>query len=343
MCGSARYREPVIAALLLAFVAQTPVPAAEPAAWKRERGSAEVRSFLEEWRDESRSRDVPVKLYHPAGDGPFPVVIFSHGLGGTRENYAYLGEHWASHGYVSVHVQHVGSDDSVWRGNAKPMQAMQHATEDLENLLGRPKDVSFAIDELTRRNALEGWALRGKLDLGALAVAGHSFGAYTSLCSAGRDLVTPLGEKIEVSDARVKACIAMSPQGSARDAANGSWREFACPVFHMTGTKDESPIRGDAKPEERRIPFDTIDKAEQYLLIFDGGDHMTFGDRSRLFGARDPAHHPLILSSSTAFLDAYLKHDAAAFTWLRDGGFTSILGSKGTFEHKEPAPAASAK
>lgn len=34
------------------------------------------------WRDRLRHRDVPVKIYMPRGNGPFPAIIFSHGLGG---------------------------------------------------------------------------------------------------------------------------------------------------------------------------------------------------------------------------------------------------------------------
>jgi predicted dienelactone hydrolase len=58
-----------------------------------------------DWRDSARDRDVPVKIYYPKDlGGPVPVVIFSHGLGGSREGYEYLGRHWAGCGFVSVHV-----------------------------------------------------------------------------------------------------------------------------------------------------------------------------------------------------------------------------------------------
>ncbi len=321
-------------ALAQAPVDRTP-QMVEPALDRREAGPAKVASFLETWRDETRARDVPVKIWHPdaaSGAGPFPVIVFSHGLGGTRDGYAFLGKHWASWGYVCVHVQHLGSDDSVWRGNPKPTEALQAATTNLDNLLGRPKDISFAIDELTRRNALEAWPLKGKLDLAKLGVAGHSFGAYTSLCSAGRVLVGPGGTRYEVADARVKAALAMSPQGNERERANGSWSSFATPCFHMTGTKDTSPIVGDSTPEERRIPFDVIDKCEQYLLILEGAQHMAFSDSGR--GSRNPAHWPLILASSTAFWDAELKGDAKALAWLQGGEFAALLGKEGAFEHK---------
>jgi predicted dienelactone hydrolase len=333
----------------LASLPQVPAPqvaATEaPKSWKEEPGPR-VPKFLDElWRDAKRERDVPVRIFHPALDTAkagetWPVVIFSHGLGGTRENYGTYGRHWSSWGYVVVHVQHLGSDDSVWRGNPQPMEAMQKAALDPANLLGRPDDIHFVIDELGRRSQAEGWPLAGRLDLAHLAVAGHSFGAYTALAAGGRDLVHPVTRaKTELGDARVKCVIAMSPQGKAHERANLTWEDFATPAFHMTGTKDESPIRGDSTPAERRIPFDTITRAEQFLLILDGARHDAFGDADRPLRRRDTSYMPLILPSSTAFLDAYLKGDAAALAWLRDGGFKARLGAGGTFETKLPAPA----
>ena len=46
-----------------------------------------------------------------------PLVVFSHGIGGSRRGYSYLGQHWASHGVASLHLQHIGSDRNVWFGN----------------------------------------------------------------------------------------------------------------------------------------------------------------------------------------------------------------------------------
>jgi len=67
-----------------------------------------------DWHDAKRDRRLPVKIYFPkTGGGPFSVILFSHGLGGTREGYEYLSRYWASHGYVSVHLQHPGSDEAV--------------------------------------------------------------------------------------------------------------------------------------------------------------------------------------------------------------------------------------
>src|SRR6185369_15465404 len=65
--------------------------------------------------DAGRDRDIPLRVYLPTNSVPAPVILFSHGLGGSRAGSVFLGEHWAARGYVAVFVQHPGSDDSVWR------------------------------------------------------------------------------------------------------------------------------------------------------------------------------------------------------------------------------------
>src|SRR5581483_4684895 len=103
--------------LVCAVSFSTPVNAAETIPAVQPTASNPVEAVRYDWVDAKRHRDVPVKIYYPkTGDGPFPVIVFSHGLGGSREGYEYLGNYWASHGYVSVHLQHLGSDDSVWKG-----------------------------------------------------------------------------------------------------------------------------------------------------------------------------------------------------------------------------------
>ena len=35
--------------------------------------------------DAARNRDIPVRIYLPANTAPEPVILFSHGLGGSRD------------------------------------------------------------------------------------------------------------------------------------------------------------------------------------------------------------------------------------------------------------------
>jgi predicted dienelactone hydrolase len=65
--------------------------------------------------DAKRDRNIPIRVYLPSEKSPAPVVLFSHGLGGSREGNAYLGTHWAARGYAAVFLQHPGSDTSVWK------------------------------------------------------------------------------------------------------------------------------------------------------------------------------------------------------------------------------------
>jgi len=92
--------------------------------------------------DQQRKREIPIRVYLPAGKVPAPVVLFSHGLGGSREGSAYLGRHWAARGYVAVFLQHPGSDSAVWQDKppAQRMAAMRQAA-DLANFMLRVRDV----------------------------------------------------------------------------------------------------------------------------------------------------------------------------------------------------------
>jgi len=112
-------------------------PAKAPAAvekYEQGPGSYAVATVSYDWVDSARNRKVPVKIYYPEkGQGPFPVIVFSHGLGGSRDGYEYLGRHWASHGYVSVHLQHLGSDDAVWRESKEPAKDLARAAAEPGN------------------------------------------------------------------------------------------------------------------------------------------------------------------------------------------------------------------
>jgi len=300
-------------------------------AYRGAAGPFTVETLKLEWHDAKRDRDVPVKIYFPKNaTGACPVIVFSHGLGGTRDIYEYLGQHWASRGYVSVHVQHHGSDDAAWRGQSRPFESMRNATMNLSNIVGRPADISFALDELTKMNAQAG-ALRGRLDMQRVGMAGHSFGAYATMAIAGQQF-GPTGKNF--ADPRVKAAIAMSTPVPRR-APERNYSAIKIPMLHLTGTADVTPFN-DGGAENRRVPFDSIQGSPQFLITFEGGDHMLFSGASglRRDAKRDALMHDLILQSTTAFWDAYLRDDAAAKKWLTDGGCESAVGKAGVLEMK---------
>lgn len=289
------------------------------------------------WHDAVRNRDVPALIYAPStGTAPFPVILFSHGLGGSRHGYSYLGEYWSSHGYISVHVQHPGSDEVLVRESGGPMQimkAMKEAMSNPDNLINRPKDISFAIDQVTALNAAAG-SWKGKFDLARIGVAGHSFGAYTTMAIAGFSF-----GKVNFADPRVKAVIPMSTPANATTGSRGApYSTVHIPALHFTGTEDTSMIRPQDTAEFRRKPYDLSPGPDTYLVIFKGADHAVFaGPRQRLRsrnGSNDEVIKQLVCEGSTQFWNAYLKGDAVARKWLSDGGFAHALGTSATLEMK---------
>jgi hypothetical protein len=201
---------------------------------------------------------------------------------------------------------------------------------------GRKMSV-FAIDQIEELNR-SSESCKGRLDLDRIGMAGHSFGAYTTLAAAGQLFITPQGRETSLGDPRIKAAIPMSPPVSRKQSQLPRlYAAIKVPCFHMTGTKDFSPIN-DTTPEERVLPYRHCTVSEQYLLIFKDGDHMVFSGRARAVGngANDALFQSIIRVGSTAFWDAHLRGDVRARAWLENGGFKALLGSSGTFEHKKP-------
>lgn len=275
-------------------------------------------------KDEARKRDVPVRVYLPTTTDPAPVVLFSHGLGGSRENGTYLGKHWSSRGYAVVFLQHAGSDEAVWK-DAPIGQRMAVLTRaaSAQNLLLRAQDVVVVLDQLAKWNAEEGHALHGRLDLQHVGMSGHSFGAQTTQAVSGQSL--PLGGQ-RLTDARIKAAIAFSPNAPQRGDPKTSFGSVKVPWLLMTGTKDTSPI-GNATVESRLAVFPALPAGDKYEVVLDKAEHSAFAEH-RLSGENErhnPNHHRVILALSTAFWDSYLRGDAAAKSWLTGDGPRRVL------------------
>ena len=156
--------------------------------------------------DARRNRDIPVRIYLPANEKPGPVVLFSHGLGGSRAGSKFLGDHWAARGFVAVFVQHPGSDEAVWKEAApeKRMAVLREAAS-LENFLLRVKDVTAVLDQLEAWN--KAGPLAGRMDFSKIGMSGHSFGAVTTEAVSGESL--PM-TGTTLTDARIRAAVIFS-------------------------------------------------------------------------------------------------------------------------------------
>ncbi|MBP6782338.1 MAG: hypothetical protein KA152_01000 [Verrucomicrobiales bacterium] len=287
---------------------------ATPAALRSEAPTA-AKTFLFDPVDPSRERTVPVKVYLTPSDSPRPVVIFSHGLGGSRENSAYLANYWADRGYVAVFVQHAGSDEEVWKSveRGERMAALKSAAS-LQAALARYADIPFVIDQLEEWNVSPEHTLKGKLDLEHIGLCGHSFGAMTTQALMGQRY--PMVAKTFL-DTRIDAFFVMSPSTSRGITPEKAFGHITAPVLCMTGTEDNSPITPETTPESRREVYTALPAGNKYQLIFEGGNHFAFSDTGVFDEKRQAHHHPAIQQISTHFWDAYLKGDAAAKNWLK--------------------------
>ena len=293
----------------------------------------EVEQIKTVWHDQTRDRDVPVKIFYPRAPGPFPLIILSHGLGGSRDTLTYLGRAWAQHGYVCAQIQHLGTDESVWRSATSEAQAeaaMKRAGGDLENILNRPRDVSFSIDQLLALNADAKSELNGKINADAIGVAGHSLGGLTALLSAGQRAIA--GElSVDLSDPRIKACVAMSSPLNAFAPLSEQFADYKTPTFSLVGQNDNIVLG--ATIAHAQI-YNAINAPDQYLLILAGADHMTFaGERLGPDAPADARDHALISMATLAFWQTQLKENEAAKSWLQNG-FKNQLSQGSVFENK---------
>ena len=182
----------------------------------------------------------------PSDEGPFPVVVFSHGSGGLRQQTASIVETLASHGFVVVAPDHAG--------NTAIDQLTGTETDRGTTAVNRVDDVGFLIDQM------EDGALAADLaDLDRLAVMGHSFGGFTSLAVAGGFGDTP-------ADERVDAIVPLAPASSL--LSDESLQSIDIPVLIITGSDDETtPV----DPESTR-PLE-LAGGEARLVEIAGGSH----------------------------------------------------------------------
>ena len=288
-----------------ALVALAPaVAAAEP---------AEV--VYGQWADAARGgRTVPYKLYLPKGAGPFPVVVHSHGLGGSREASSYILQAVAEAGFIVVCLQHAGSDSALLMGGGRPtaeaaVVAAGRAGMTSEAARARYGDLPFALDQIARDPAL-----KGRADLSRIGMSGHSYGALSTLTAVGQRLAAAPADT-SYAEPRIKAAIAYSPNKPRGDDPKAAFERVKTPMLHFTGTEDVTPFDLEKSAFERTTPFQAIRGADQYLVVLDGADHALFGGRRVATGqlkAIDAPQMEIVKAETIRFWRAYLKDDKAA-------------------------------
>lgn len=179
-------------------------------------------------------------------DGKFPLIVFSHGDGGLRNQSSFWCDHMASHGYIVVAPDHTGNARVTVVENRLVLYNPE-GWDEAET--ARPADVSFLIDRMTAFNRGEDSRFAGRVDLERIGVAGHSFGGFTSIAVAN-------------TDPRVDAILPMTPVFPERT-------NYDIPVLLILASEDATiGVEGN---EKARRYFEES-KGPHYLIeIIDGG------------------------------------------------------------------------
>jgi predicted dienelactone hydrolase len=228
-----------------------------------------------EWVDTQRRRVLPLRVHWPDGDAPCPLVLYSHGLGGSRDGGDAWAAAWREAGLAVLQLQHPGSDREVLAGGWRALRAAAGA----EQLLARVADLRFVLDELYRRQAEPPWA-RVRLD--AIGLAGHSFGAVTTQALAGQRYAA----SVSLADARLAAFVAFSPS-PARGSMLSMTQQFGAigrPMLCITGSRDDDPLGEGMTAARRAAVFDGLPagRGRRALLWLEGADHMSLAGNAAL-------------------------------------------------------------
>lgn len=287
-------RRSVLSLLAAPAVLSLPARADEP--------PAAYRQLDLDWRDAQRQRPVPVRLYLPtraSADQPVPLLVFSHGIGGSRNGYRYLGSHWASQGWASLHLQHVGSDRQLWAGNPFAVVSRLHDAAQEQEALARVQDLRFALDQLRAHE------LAPLFDHQRVVAAGHSYGANTTLLAAGAR-VTRSGQALDLRDERVRAAIVISAPPFYGEAQLAPiLGPVQVPSLHITATEDIIRIPGYYSGAEDRVAvYDAVGSTRKALAVFEGGSHSIFTDRP---GSGGTVLNPQVKSATRELSLAFLR------------------------------------
>ncbi len=212
-------------------------------------------------------------------EGPYPLVIVSHGYLGSRYLMSYLTENLASKGYVVVAIDH---PESTFRQPGKFASTLYY----------RALDDLFVLDQITKLSDHTADSfLAGLVDPNTTALVGYSMGGYGVLNAAGAGYSATWGRAftqltegsklmdnrvsgaegyVSLADPRIKAIVAFAPWGMQR----GAWDQeglkgIHVPTFIVAGDQDDISGYEDGV----RAIYERITGAQKYLLVYQQARH----------------------------------------------------------------------
>ncbi|HUS83252.1 MAG TPA: hypothetical protein VM013_08385 [Dehalococcoidia bacterium] len=230
---------------------------------------------------------------------PLPIIMFSHGSGGTTWQSTFYTTHLASYGFVVVAPPHPGNTAA----DCLPCVNVEGL---VDSFLNRPPDMTFVLESMLDLNDDPASPFYQALDGSRVGISGHSFGGLDVVRMAAEGSSTPFA-----------AALAMAPAGGGTlPAIDGS---VDIPLMLMGGERDTAcPV------EIQRDYFETLQGNEQrYLVIFPRGAHLAYADQCiSILGGCGPDDisqekaHELVDFYATAFFETYVAGDATYAAFL---------------------------
>jgi len=214
-----------------------------------------------------RAGDPAIAGAEPSGDGPFPLLVHSHGLGGWGDERIEMLTRWASAGYVVV----------------APTFPLSSRTSDPSDLSNQPADVAFVVQQIRAAAATGSDVLHSLVRTDCVALSGHSLGGGTTMTAAYDACCTSIHPSAVVDIAGV--LVERTATSQLSDMA-------PIPVLLVHGDADQ------------RVPYSQSERKVQllhgptWLLTFTGGGH------SDMF---TPPRVAFLDEAVVAFLDAQLQ------------------------------------
>ena len=141
-----------------------------------------------------------------SGSGPYPLIVFAHGLGGSPQEYQRLLTAWAAAGYVVAAPLFPLSSSETPGG------------PDGGDIGNQPGDMSFVIDQVLKAGSAPNGPLSGLVDPHEVGAAGHSNGAITTLGLVANSCCR---------DTRIKAAVVMA--GTTEGLGHGTYEMAKAP------------------------------------------------------------------------------------------------------------------
>lgn len=232
-----------------------------------------------------------------APGGPYPLLVFSHGLCGTANGQKFLMPLLASWGFIVASPPHPGSTFA-------DLPACANTANILASALERPQDARFVVDTMLALSADTGSPFAGAVDAARIGMSGHSFGGFTTF-------------RAVTQDPRFRAALLFAP------AVPPDMPAITVPSLMMLGEVDSVTIGGTAANNEtRRAAWAVASPPKRLVEILDAG-HFAFSDGCFPGPDCNPPvtltqdeSHDVVRRWALPFLQVYLAGDARWMPFL---------------------------